>query len=114
MQFNSICSECKEMFLFTDGLMYIRPVTKYNDKIRPLCFRCSTTVGSAIGAQVQVRVIEDKDKDILTIEHALEKFGREDVLRMLKDMHKRSCIQEVLKEKIESSNKSIRSDFDMR
>jgi len=54
MQLSTICTECKEMFLFTDDLLYVRPITHYSETIRPICFRCSTTVGSCMGVSVRV------------------------------------------------------------
>lgn len=65
MQFNTICTECKEMFLFTDDLLYVRPMTPINGKIRPLCFRCSTTVGSCHAYSLKCTEIklENKKKD---------------------------------------------------
>ena len=68
MQLSAVCTECKEMFLFTDDLLYVRPIlidTKalidmkadvgellFDNKIRPICFRCSTTVGACQAVSV--------------------------------------------------------------
>jgi hypothetical protein len=114
MQFNAICTECKEMFLFTEDLLWIRPMTKYNGKVRPLCFRCSTTVGSAVGARVSVQLIEDKDKPVLDLDDAIKKYGIERVAHIVEHHLRTKSIQEVLKEKIESSRESTRNNFDMR
>jgi len=59
MQLSAVCTECKEMFLFTDDLLYVRPMTQCNMNVRPICFRCATTVGSCMGASLRVKIVSD-------------------------------------------------------
>lgn len=98
MQFNAICTECKEMFLFTDDLLYVRPNSLgRHSPTQPICFRCSTTVGACFAVSISVQMIEDKDKPVLDMDDAIEKYGIERVAHIIEDSLKRQCVQEHLK-----------------
>ncbi len=112
MQFNAICTECKEMFLFTDDLLYVRPNSLgHHSPIKPLCFRCSTTVGSAIGTRVSVQMIEDKDKPVLDLDDIIDKYGIERVGYAVEHHFKTLAVQEMLeKEKQDEVLTDVGSD----
>lgn len=68
MQFSAICTECKEMFLFTDNLLYVRPIllsihSGRAQTIKPLCFRCSTIVGACLGVSLRATEVCGKVYD---------------------------------------------------
>jgi hypothetical protein len=81
MQFLAICTECKEMFLFTSDLLYVARSTMdgregkpaiLNRSVKPICFRCSDSIGSCIATRVctipkQDKQIEEDDPTLSAV-----------------------------------------------
>ena len=65
MQLSAICTECKEMFLFTNDFLWVRASTLdgqegkmaiLNGAPKFVCFRCSDAIGGCIAGSVEVTI----------------------------------------------------------